>query len=144
MDRISIMLDFKRINGKIHKALTNSIKEYNLDITPVKGRILMFIDEGKEVTATDIIEKFKSINKSTLSEVLNTMEKNDYIIRSCSVGDSRKKILELTDKSKEVVSTLKKNFDKVVHKVVDDISKEEYENFKSILNKMERNIDNIC
>jgi DNA-binding MarR family transcriptional regulator len=144
MDRISIMLDFKRINGKIHKALTNSIKEYNLDITPVQGRILMFIDEGKEVTATDIIEKFKSINKSTLSEVLNTMEKNDYIIRSCSVGDSRKKILELTDKSKEVVSTLKKNFDKVVHKVVDDISKEEYENFKSILNKMERNIDNIC
>ena len=144
MDRISIMLDFKRINGKIHKALTNSIKEYNIDITPVQGRILMFIDESKAVTATDIVERFKSINKSTLSEILNTMEKNDYISRSCSSGDSRKKNIELTNKSREIVSLLKKNFDRVAHRVVDDISKEEYENFKSILNKMERNIDDLC
>ena len=139
-----MMLDFKRINGKIHKALTNSIKEYNIDITPVQGRILMFIDEGEEVTATDIVLRFKSINKSTLSEILNTMEKNDYIIRSCSSGDSRKKNIELTNKSREIVSLLKKNFDKVAHRVVDDISKEEYESFKSILNKMERNIDDLC
>ena len=72
------------------------------------------------------------------------MEKNDYIIRSCSSGDSRKKNIELTNKSREIVSLLKKNFDKVAHRVVDDISKEEYESFKSILNKMERNIDDLC
>ena len=144
MDRISIMLDFKRINSKIHKALTNSIKEYNIDITPVQGRILMFIDEEEKVTATDIIERFKSINKSTLSEILYNLEKNDYIIRSCSSGDSRKKLIELTDKSKEIVSLLKKNFEKVAHRVVDDISKEEYEIFKNILSKMERNIDDLC
>ena len=43
MNRVSIMLDFKRINGKIHKALTNSLKEYDICITPVQARILMFL-----------------------------------------------------------------------------------------------------
>ena len=143
MKKISVMLDLKRVNGKIHKALTNSIKGYNIDITPVQGRILMFIDESDEVTATSIIERFKSINKSTLSEILNNLEKNNYIVRREAEYDSRKKLIVLTDKSKDVIMILKKNFDKVAHKVLDDISEEEYETFKTILDKMERNIDKI-
>jgi len=144
MNKISIMLDLKRINGKIHKALTNSLKEYDIDITPVQGRILMFIEEEKEVTATDIIERFKSINKSTLSEILNNLEKNGYVTRLESETDSRRKIISLSDKALEVISILKKNFDNVAHKVLDDISKEEYQAFKMILDKMERNIDKLC
>ena len=144
MNKISVMLDFKRINGKIHKALSSSLKQYEVDITPVQGRILMFISERKEVTATDIIERFDSINKSTLSEILNNLEKNKYIIRTEDIIDSRKKIIRLTDKSMCVVKKLKDNFDNVAHKVLDGISNEEYEAFKSILGKMERNIEKIC
>lgn len=144
MNKISVMLDFKRINGKIHKALSSSLKQYEVDITPVQGRILMFISERKEVTATDIIERFDSINKSTLSEILNNLEKNKHIIRTEDVIDSRKKIIRLTDKSMCVVKELKDNFDNVAHKVLDGISNEEYEAFKSILDKMERNIEKIC
>ena len=144
MNKKSVMLDFKRINGKIHKALSSSLKQYEVDITPVQGRILMFISERKEVTATDIIERFDSINKSTLSEILNNLEKNKHIIRTEDVIDSRKKIIRLTDKSMCVVKELKDNFDNVAHKVLDGISNEEYEAFKSILDKMERNIEKIC
>ena len=144
MDKISVMLDFKRITGKIHKALTTSLKKYNLDITPVQGRIIMFIDERGEVSATDILDKFNSINKSTLSEILNNLERNGYINRLESKDDSRKKILVLTDKAKDVIKVLKKNFDRVAHSVIDDISMDEYEMFKKILDKMERNIDEIC
>lgn len=144
MNKISVMLDFKRINGKIHKALSSSLKQYEVDITPVQGRILMFISERKEVTATDIIERFDSINKSTLSEILNNLEKNKYIIRTEDIIDSRKKIIRLTDKSMCVVKKLKDNFDNVAHKVLDGISNEEYGAFKSILGKMERNIEKIC
>ena len=63
MKKISVMMDLKRINGKMHKALSNSLKEYDIDITPVQGRILLFIDENSNVSATDILERFNSINK---------------------------------------------------------------------------------
>ena len=144
MDRVTVMLDFKRINGKIHKALTNSLKNFSLDITPVQSRIILFIDEKKEVTATDILDKFNSINKSTLSEILNNLEKNNYISRKEAKDDSRKKIIYLTDKAREVINVLKKNFDNVAHKVLDDISNDEYDTFKKMLDKMERNIDKLC
>ena len=38
----------------------------------------------------------------------------------------------------------KKNFDKVAHKVIDDISLEEYNSFKAILDKIERNVNKLC
>ena len=144
MDKVSIMLDIKRVNGKIYKALTNNIKKYNLDITPVQGRILTFISEEDEVTATDILERFNSINKSTLSEILNNLEKNEYIVRSEASHDSRKKIIVLTKKAKEVINLLKDNFEAVAKKVINNVSTEEYESFKTILSKMERNVDEIC
>ena len=144
MNKVSVMLDFKRINGKFHKALTNSLKELNVEITPVQSRLLLFINDNGEVTATDIIDNFRSVNKSTLSEILNNLEKNGYILRCESKDDCRKKTISLTDKSKRVVKELKDNFDRVSDEVLDDISEKEYETFKNILDKMERNIDNLC
>ena len=144
MNKISVMLDLKRVNGKIHKALTNSLKKYDLDVTPVQSRIIMFIDENNEVTATDILDKFNSINKSTLSEILNNLEKNGYISRREALNDSRKKLIVLTDKAKDVIKVLKKNFDDIAHRVLDNVSNEEYEVFSAILNKIERNVDEIC
>ena len=144
MNKVSVMYDLKRVNGKINKALTNGLKNYNLDVTPVQSRIIMFTYEKSEVTATDILDKFNSINKSTLSEILNNLEKNGYINRSGSLNDSRKKLIVLTDKARDVVKVLEKNFDDVAHRVLDTISKEDYEAFSEILKKMERNIDEIC
>ena len=144
MKKTTVLLDFKRINGKILKSLSNSLKEYNTDITPVQGRILLYIDEKDEVTATDIIGRFQSINKSTLSEILNNLEKNGYIERKESVVDSRRKNIVLNDKAKDAIKILEKNFDKVAHIFLDNVSKDEYECFERILGKMERNLDKIC
>ncbi len=144
MNKISVMSDLKRVNGKINKALTNGLKKYNLDVTPVQSRIIMFTYEHNEVTATDILDKFNSINKSTLSEILNNLEKNGYINRSGALNDSRKKLIVLTDKAKDVVKVLEKNFDDVAHGVLDSISQDDYEAFSEILEKMERNVDEIC
>ena len=144
MKKTTVLLDFKRINGKILKSLSNSLKEYNTDITPVQGRILLYIDEKDEVTATDIIGRFQSLNKSTLSEILNNLEKNGYIERKESVVDSRRKNIVLNDKAKDAIKILEKNFDKVAHIFLDEVSKDEYECFERILGKMERNLDKIC
>ena len=79
-----------------------------------------------------------------MSEILNNLEKNGYITRLEAKNDSRRKIINLTDKSREVVSLLKKNFKQIAHKVIDNIPNEEYEMFKMVLDKMERNIDKLC
>ena len=75
---------------------------------------------------------------------INNLEKNKYIKRLESREDSRKKIIVLTDKSKEVIILLKKNFEKVARNVISDIPEDEYEAFKKVLDKIEGNVDRLC
>ena len=138
-----VTLEIKRLNSKIHRAISNRCRERDLDITPVQARLLMFISEHEEVSATDILQELKSINKSTLSEILNSMEKNSLVIREESSIDSRKKILKLTSKSKEIVDKMRNDFDSINKTALEGITKEEYATFKVVLDKIERNIEKI-
>ncbi|MBR4693716.1 MAG: winged helix-turn-helix transcriptional regulator [Bacilli bacterium] len=138
-----VTLEIKRLNSKIHRAVSNRCREMNIDITPVQARLLMFISEHEEVSATDILQELKSINKSTLSEILNSMEKNSLVIREESSIDSRKKILKLTSKSKEIVDKMRNDFDSINKTALEGITKEEYATFKVVLDKIERNIEKI-
>ncbi len=138
-----VTLEIKRLNSKIHRAIGNRCREMNIDITPVQARLLMFISDHEEVSATDILQELKSINKSTLSEILNGMEKNSLVIREESSIDSRKKILKLTSKSKEIVDKMRNDFDSINKTALEGITKEEYATFKVVLDKIERNIEKI-
>ena len=139
----SITLDIKRVNGKIHRAISNRCRDNNLDITPVQGRLLMFISEHDEVTATDILDELKSVNKSTLSEILNVMEKNNLVNRVESRVDSRRKLIVLTDKARDIVLHMREDFSSINKKALDGVSKEEQDIFKRVLDKIGRNMDNL-
>ena len=138
-----VTLEIKKKKKKIHRAISNRCRERDLNITPVQARLLMFISEHEEVSATDILQELKSINKSTLSEILNSMEKNSLVIREESSIDSRKKILKLTSKSKEIVDKMRNDFDSINKTALEGITKEEYTTFKVVLDKIERNIEKI-
>ena len=140
----SITLDIKRVNGKIHRAISNRCRENDLNITPVQGRLLMYLAEHDDVTATDILDELKSISKSTLSEVLNVMEKNDLVKRVESSTDSRRKLLILTDKAKKVVNNMKEDFVSINEKALEGVSLEEQKIFREVLEKIGRNMDNLC
>ena len=102
------------------------------------------LNKGYPPTVRELCDACNLKSTSSVHSHLETLEKNGYIVRNGSKEDSRKKILLLTDKSKDVIMILKKNFDNVAHKVIDDISEEEYNSFKAILDKIERNVNKLC
>ena len=139
----SITVDIKRVNRRIHRAIYNKCRDFDVDITPVQGRLLMFIYEHSNVTATDILEDLDSINKSTLSEILNCMERNDLIQRRGATEDSRKKIIILTSKGESLVLLLKEEYSLINSVALKDVSLEEQKIFKEVLEKIGRNMDNL-
>ncbi len=142
METKSIMLDLKKTNKKIMKMLSSRYKDMKLDITPNQSKILMYIYENNEVTSNDI-GSFIHSNKSTLSKVLNNLEKNGYIEREESKNDTRKKIVKLTGKSLNIVKVLESDAKDVSKELMINISKDEYDTFKRVLDKVENNIERM-
>ncbi len=126
----------------IFKFFSKRYKDLGLNITLAQSKIIISIYEKGEQCQRQL-ENFVTCNKSTLSSILDTMEKNGYIVRKDSKDDCRKKIITLTDKAIDVVNILSDDRKKILDSLSKDISDEECLIFSSVLNKIIKNMERI-
>ncbi len=142
MKNDSIMLDLKKTNKKIIKLLSSRFKDMKLNITPNQSKILMFLSDNENVSSNDI-GKCIHVNKSTLSKMLNSLERNGFIIRKNSKIDTRKKNIILTNKALKIINILKDDAERISKELMINVKKDEYDTFKRVLDKVEMNIERI-
>lgn len=118
-----------------------SYRKLKLDVTPIQGRILIALYNNKEMYCQKKIEEFVPCNKSTLSNILKTMEKNGLIKRIGDGDDSRKKNIILTTKAKKIIVILNDNKEKLKQDIMRGISDEEIKSFNDVLLKFKYNIE---
>ncbi len=140
-DKMAMIYEINELDLFFFKVMANRYKK--LDITPVQSRIIMVIASKKDGMYQKEIEDFIPCNKSTLSAILNTMEKNELIKRVDSEIDSRRKVIILTDKALEIVRYLKEDKKVLDHILLDNITDEEYRLFSDILHKLRDNMERI-
>ena len=108
----------------------------------LQARILCFIEKkdmaGNCVYQKDIEAEFK-IRRSSVSSVLDTMEKNGYVIRKQTQQDARLKQLVLTEKAKEMSQQHREAINRFEKNLVKNMSVEETETLKYLLNKVLEN-----
>ncbi len=142
LEKNSIMYDFKDFNCELFKKINARLKELDIDTSPLHGRILHYLEETSGDVCQKDIETILNRNKSTTSEVLDTMEKNKLIRREVAT-DSRKKNIIITDKGRKEVEVVEKDREFVEQALLDGISDEEYQQFRRFLNKVKRNLERI-
>lgn len=143
MEKKSLIHEIKVINGDIFKAIFNRYKNMNIDITPMHAKIIMAIYKSSEPLCQKDLEGTVSCNKSTMSAIVSTMEKNGLLVRQTSEHDSRINYLVLTDKGLEMVEFLKKDRKYTSDIVMDGISDDEYLIFTQVVDKIRKNLERI-
>ena len=143
MDKKSLIHEIKVIDGDIFRAICNRYKRMNVDITPMHAKIIMTIYKSREPLCQKDLEGPMSCNKSTLSSIISTMEKNGLITREVCELDSRINHLVLTDKGMEMVEFLRKDRKYTDGILEDGISKSERELFMQVIDKIRNNLERI-
>ncbi len=113
------------------------------EITNKNGWIIGYLAENidKDIFQKDIEKKFM-IRRSTVSGILQLMEKKGYINRESVEYDARLKKLTLTDKAWEYFNRAMKKIDEGEAVLRCGLSNEEIDTFLTILNKIKSNIEN--
>ncbi|MGM9878871.1 MAG: MarR family winged helix-turn-helix transcriptional regulator [Bacilli bacterium] len=138
----NICMYLKKISNQMKRVID---KRLGHNITNIQLFILGYIQKNekhKKIYQKDI-ENILNIRRSTTTEILNVMEKNDLLKRIESIDDKRKKIIILSNKGIEYVKEFEKTISKVEKEILKDISKEEQENFFYVLEKIKKNLDNL-
>lgn len=143
MENVSLIHEIKKINGDIFRGISSRYKEMNLDITPMHAKIIMTLYKSNEPLCQKDLEGPISCNKSTMSSIISTMEKNSLLTRNVSDIDSRINYLKLTEKGFEIAEFLKEDRAYTEGIISDGISEEEYTIFMNVIDKMRKNIERI-
>lgn len=138
-----IGLELSKTNNMIWRRWMKSNCKRELDdVTGKNGWIIAYIaSQGdKEVFQRDIEEEF-SIRRSTVSSIVQLMEKKGLITREGVEFDARLKKLVLTPKAKEIYEKMIEQFRINEEVLRQDISFDELEVFFSVLGKIRNNVE---
>ena len=131
-----LMAKIHQLAGRI---FTKKLKDYNIEINPAQGRIMFVLWRIDNISINELAKQ-TSLGKSTLTSMLDRLEKSGYIRRIPSKEDRRKIMIERTEKDK--------SFQKLYVDISKDMSslyfrgfsKEEIRQFEDCLTRIFNNL----
>ncbi|SCH45979.1 MULTISPECIES: MarR family winged helix-turn-helix transcriptional regulator [unclassified Romboutsia] len=143
-DKLKLGLDISKINHiisrKMDAAVINAIDD---NLTVSQAYVIDFIsniEKSKDIFQKDLEKQF-DLKRSSISLMLNNMEKSDLIQRIPVAKDARLKKIVLTEKSIELNEKISNAIDSIENKLSNDLTQEEIKVFYKVLNKMRNSLE---
>ena len=113
-------------------------------LTNQQARILMYIDKRirkqKNIKRKDL-EEFLNLKGSSVTSLMQGLEKNGFIERAQSSKDARRKELMLTSKAKALIAQMDLIFEATDNQLQEGMSEEEKMTFRLLLGIAHNNIN---
>jgi len=120
---------------------TSKFKEYGFNITKEQCILLNILSEHCGSNQNELAMKVNR-DKTTITRLISTLEKKNYITRINSKADKRIKKVYLTTQGEEILNKTSKITTKVIHNLESNIEKEDINKAIKVLSKIQNNIDN--
>ena len=114
----------------------------DIGLTPMQKHVLKFIlleSLHREIYQKDVEDEFQ-IRRSTVTGIIQLMEKNGFLYRESVSKDARLKRLVPTKKSEELRNKIIENIIERDQKMTEGISEEELKSCKNVLLKIFENL----
>lgn len=142
VEKRAVGRELRGLHQAVSRYLEYNAKKSGIDeITMMHGWILCYLYENreKEVFQKDI-EKTFSIGRSTVTNLIQILEKKEYVLRESVERDARLKRVILTEKGIKSNEMLKAMFDRMNQVLEKGISREELEVFFGVCDKIHSNL----
>jgi len=112
-----------------------------------QARILMYLSKhnirGQRNVKRKDLENYLNLKGSSVTSLMNGLEKNGFIERTGSENDARRRLLTLTPKAKELVNEMDLIFEATDNQLQEGMSEEEKMTFRLLLGIAHNNMNII-
>jgi DNA-binding MarR family transcriptional regulator len=134
-DEFTLGLYIRRTNILLDRNLSLIIAKNNAH-GGTQGMVLKYISHSnKDVFQKDLEECF-GVRRSTMSEILDSLQRDGFIIRQVSEQDKRMNKILLTSKGLNEVNLMQKSMDEFDRLLQQGISEKEKDEFIKTINKV--------
>lgn len=143
-EKLKLGLDISKINHIISRKMDASvISAIDDNLTISQAYVIDFICnevKDKDVFQKDLESVF-DLKRSSISLMLNNMEKSGLIERMLVKEDGRLKKIVLTEKSIKIYEKISDAIDLIENKLSENITEEEVKVFQNVLNKIRNSLE---
>lgn len=130
---------FKSISNALDRKFNKDLDEFDLTASQANILIYLFFNRDKEISQTDIQDKF-SLTNPTVTGILKRLESKNFIIRNTSGKDERRKVIKLTEKSIGLDQKLFEGMIRVEDQMTYGFSEQERKLLETLLQRVLHNI----
>ncbi|MBM4323053.1 MAG: MarR family transcriptional regulator [Deltaproteobacteria bacterium] len=112
--------------------LQKSYSESGIEVTPIQGMLLFFLQKNDGSSLTQISQGLM-LENPTVTGLIDRLEKLGYVKRSDHPDDRRVYLVHITEKGKKVANKALPIVKKLNEEIKKGYSKEEIESFKKVL-----------
>lgn len=137
------LFQMRILSNLMKRAIDSSLCDSGLEeMTGMHGWIIAYLYDhrGEDVFQRDIQERF-SVRRSTVTGILQLMEKKGLIVREMVGADARLKKLTLTKRAEELHLQVQKSIDKVEQRAAQGLTESELRTFVELCEKIRKNIE---
>jgi len=130
--------------AKIHqlagRIFARKLRDYGIEINPPQGRIMFVLWQEDEIPIIELARQ-TSLEKSTLTSMLDRLEDAGYIRRVPSKEDRRKILIKRTEKDKAFQNLYLKVSQDMLQLTYKNFSEKEIEQFEEYLKRVFANLN---
>lgn len=137
-DRIGVKI--KCLSNLLKRSMSSVAAAEHIDeVTVMHGWLIGYIERQGEAYQRDVEKRF-NMRRSTVTKMLQLMEKNGLVTRESVESDARLKKIVLTDKAHEASKIMKKKIDESEELMKRGIDEEELKIFCRVADKIAENL----
>lgn len=144
MERREFGKYLKHIMNHMIRKIDHKVSQDGL--TTVQGRVIGYLAKkervGEVVFQRDVEEEFH-IRRSSVTSIIQGLEKNGYITRESVAQDARLKKIILTDKGRKINQSVRETILSEEEKILQVLTSEEKEQFFYLIQKLEKGLSNL-
>ena len=141
--RGNFLYTLNSIRQSLFAFLESELASENIrDIAPSHGDILYILDKKGKLHLHDIT-KLSLKDKSTITSVINHLEKSGYVTKARDNKDKRLVNIEATEKARKIKPALNKISEKMNAKMFEGLSAEEKTLLFNLMARISHNVDKL-
>ncbi|MCY7677663.1 MarR family winged helix-turn-helix transcriptional regulator [Bacillus pumilus] len=138
ISKIAMIQKLNNIEARIHQKLRLEFEELFVDELTDKQHIVLNFVEQKGGSSPIQIAQQLGITQSAVSQLLNTLEKKEWIRRSINPNNRRELHVELSEKAKTYLENMRKVELAIIEKYYSVLSFDEITTLTSIYEKLDQ------
>lgn len=135
-----IALDIRELQQFIKQKFEQEKTDQDLHLTHGQVRVLMYINNQDCPVYQKDIEDFLNVRRSTTTEILNVLERGEFILRNRATHDGRLKEIILTKKTLDIIDEMASRLLAMDQLLKSNIEPSDLDVFFKVVDQMKENL----